>query len=169
MSLRRHVWLSCASVSSALAIAACGGSSHKPHAASGGPALKFAQCMRAHGLSNFPDPSAGGGGIQFQASGGLNPQSPGFKSAQQACRKYAPGLPGLAKPTASARRRALKFSECVRAHGEPDFPDPTLSPPSNIGSGTVIGLHGLYFDLSTIDPTSPSFRQAAAACGLHIR
>jgi hypothetical protein len=55
---------------------------------------KFAQCMRDHGIADFPDPS--GGGLQLHASGGsdLDPNNPTFKSASKLCaQKY--GLPGL--------------------------------------------------------------------------
>jgi hypothetical protein len=47
--------------------------------------LKFAECMRAHGVSNFPDPPAGSGGGPVKLN--INPQSPQFQSAQRACQK----------------------------------------------------------------------------------
>jgi hypothetical protein len=49
--------------------------------------LDFAQCMRDHGI-DFPDPqiSTDGGGLQVQMGGpGLDPDSPGFKEANDAC------------------------------------------------------------------------------------
>jgi hypothetical protein len=50
--------------------------------------LAFAQCMRDHGI-DFPDPQIStdsGGGIQVQMGGpGLDPDSPGFKEANDAC------------------------------------------------------------------------------------
>ena len=49
-------------------------------------ALKFAGCMRAHGIPNFPDPT--GGGFEFLPPAGFNPQSPRVQAAQQACRHY---------------------------------------------------------------------------------
>src|SRR5581483_6529811 len=104
----------------ALAVAACG-SSHN-HAASDphfAQALKFSNCMRAHGLSNFPDPGAGGG-LKLVPGSGLNPQSPSFQSAQKACSKYAPGPATPPKMSASERRKAVRFAECMRANGEPD-------------------------------------------------
>ena len=47
-------------------------------------ALKFAKCMRAHGVTNFPDPGSGGG-LQFNSSSGLNPNDPVFQSASKTC------------------------------------------------------------------------------------
>jgi hypothetical protein len=49
--------------------------------------LAFSQCMRAHGISGFPDPTFGGGGAQLRlgSQSGINPQSPAFQAAQKAC------------------------------------------------------------------------------------
>jgi hypothetical protein len=58
--------------------------------------LDFAQCMRDHGI-DFPDPqiSTDGGGLQVQMGGpGLDPNSPGFKEANDACAAQV----GLPKP-----------------------------------------------------------------------
>ena len=58
--------------------------------------LAFAQCMRDHGI-DFPDPqiNTDGGGLQVQLGGpGMDPNSPGFKEANDACSKDA-GLPGF--------------------------------------------------------------------------
>ena len=58
--------------------------------------LAFSKCMRDHGI-DFPDPqiSTDGGGLQVQMGGpGMDPNSPGFKEANDACSKDA-GLPGI--------------------------------------------------------------------------
>jgi hypothetical protein len=49
--------------------------------------LAFSQCMRTHGITNFPDPTfQGGGRIRLALKGnGLNPNSPAFQRAQKAC------------------------------------------------------------------------------------
>jgi hypothetical protein len=59
-------------------------------------ALKFAACMRAHGVKSFPDPQFQGGGISIKidASSGINPRSPQFQAAQQACQADLPGKVG---------------------------------------------------------------------------
>jgi len=59
-------------------------------------ALRFAQCMRSHGV-DVPNPtfsSSGGFGIKIQ---GVNPNSPGFQAAQQACQGLLPKPPGAGK------------------------------------------------------------------------
>jgi hypothetical protein len=58
-------------------------------------ALKYSQCMRSHGIADFPDPQVSGGGdrisIRLGGKGSdLNPQDPQFQAAQQACQAYTP-------------------------------------------------------------------------------
>ncbi len=126
--------------------------------------------MRSHGVPSFPDPS-GGGGINLDGTG-VNPQSPAFKSARQACFRLLPGGgPGAQHPTAQEVAQTLKISRCMRRHGVPGFPDPTLTPPSNPNPSEYSVLEdrgGVVLAVpSTINPGSPVFRQAAATCGFH--
>jgi len=55
-------------------------------------ALKYSQCMRDHGIKDFPDPNPQGG-ISVTASPGadLDPNNPLFKAAQKACQSLQPG------------------------------------------------------------------------------
>jgi hypothetical protein len=53
--------------------------------------LKLAKCMRAHGITSFPDPIASPDFIGFKIPAGADPHSPRFQAARQACRAYAPG------------------------------------------------------------------------------
>jgi hypothetical protein len=54
--------------------------------------LKYAQCMRANGILEFPDPAAGGSGdfAPFSKDGKIDPQSSQFKKADDACKQYKP-------------------------------------------------------------------------------
>ncbi len=148
-----------------VALVACG-SSHKPspttRSVADSQGLEFANCMRAHGLTSFPDPSAGGGG--FELGAGIDPQSPAFKSARLACAKFAPEAGRGVQATKSQFLAALKFAKCMRVHGVPDFPDPTSSdsPPGPI---LIVG-RGLFFRVSPgFNPNTPAVRRAVAACG----
>jgi hypothetical protein len=69
--------------------------------------------------------------------------------------------------SASQRQAALRFAECMRANGVPNFPDPTETAPN--GTARVLVLQGMVFALgSGIDPKSPAFRQAAPKCGVRL-
>jgi hypothetical protein len=151
-----------------VAIAACGSANSKTAAASNhfNQGLKFATCMRSHGVTNFPDPSSGGG-IQIQLGSGVSPFSPAFKTAQSACRRLLPGpLGGKQHPTAQAIAQMRQISECMRQHGVTGFPDPTFTPPSSPAGYSIIEDRGgvVLAVPSTINPRSPVFMQAAKVC-----
>jgi hypothetical protein len=42
----------------------------------------------------MPDPVVNASGVSLRGPAGFGPSSPQFQSAQQACRKYLPGLGG---------------------------------------------------------------------------
>jgi hypothetical protein len=57
-------------------------------------AIANAQCIRTHGVPNFPDPTfPAGGGIAESIGPGVNPQSPAFQNAQKACAGVGNGPP----------------------------------------------------------------------------
>ena len=52
-------------------------------------AIAAAQCMRTHGVPNFPDPVfPAHGGIGTRIGAGINPQSPAFQKAAKACGNF---------------------------------------------------------------------------------
>jgi hypothetical protein len=153
-----------------LALAGCGFTGNSSEAASsGGPQspavassfLKFASCMRSHGVPNFPDPSSGHS-IQISPGSGVDPASPAFQSAQGVCKKLLPGGgPGRPPaPSASDTRAALAWAQCVRKHGVPTFPDPSTTANAGLIFRGVVFPVGPSFNLQ-----SPAFEQAQAACG----
>jgi hypothetical protein len=124
-----------------------------PSPSSGGSALAYSRCMRAHGVTNFPDPDSSGD-ITIQSGSGLDPNDPVFRSAQQACQSLAPTPSGDQQHGTSAQ--ALRFSQCMRAHGFSDFPDPQVE------NGRIqIGPFGPG---SGLDPNDPQFQAAWGAC-----
>jgi hypothetical protein len=53
--------------------------------------IRFAQCIRTHGVPSMPDPVFAGGGAQIRLGGpGVNPRSPAFQAAQKACQSLLP-------------------------------------------------------------------------------
>jgi hypothetical protein len=156
-------------VGCALALAACGSSGKakgRSHPASAG--IKYADCMRVHGVPNFPDPASVGAGMQFLGTG-VNTQSPAFASAQNTCQKLLPGgTPGPGAYSPSSIKQGVKLAACMRAHHLKSFPDPTDSPPSKPpGPGTtIVGGPDGVFTLTGSIVTTPAFKHAAARCHL---
>jgi hypothetical protein len=150
----------CSSGSNGPGVANVGSSTPAATSSSGGSggsgragALAYSQCMRAHGVPDFPDPG-GNGQIRLQAGPGsdLNPNGSRFKAAQLACKSLQPT--GSAQQQAQARANGLKYSQCMRAHGIPDFPDP------NPQGGLQISMS----PGSDLNPDSPRFAAAQRAC-----
>lgn len=93
--------------------------------------LKFAQCMRNNGVSQFPDPDSSGTlTIENVVNGtSVDPNSPTFQQALTACRDLEPaGFMGQ-KRSAQQQQAALQFAQCVRDNGVKDFPDPDPNGP----------------------------------------
>jgi hypothetical protein len=122
--------------------------------------LKFARCMREHGV-NMPDPQPDKGGrLQFRASaGGRGKDAPqSMDAAEKACQKYLDGIKPKLTPEREQEMRdnAVRFSACMRRHGV-DIPDPEFD-----GGGIKQRVGGPGSD---VDPESPVFRKAEEACG----
>ena len=94
-------------------------------------AVKFAECMRRNGVSQFPDPSASGKlTIDAVANGSsVNPNTPAFKQAISACKGLEPsGFMGSKRST-QQQQAGLRFAQCIRENGVKDFPDPLPNGP----------------------------------------
>jgi hypothetical protein len=89
-----------------------------------------AQCLRDHGVPNFPDPV-------FDTHGNLQIDDQLLKSlpvavaqaAENACKTQinaAQAAAGAAQPAATPQElaQATRFAQCMRQHGWPHFPDP---------------------------------------------
>jgi hypothetical protein len=94
-------------------------------------AVKFAECMRDNGVSEFPDPDASEGltidGVLNGSS--LDPSSAAWKGAIGACKDLQPsGFTGR-KRSSDQQEAALEFAQCIRENGVKDFPDPAPGQP----------------------------------------
>jgi hypothetical protein len=66
--------------------------------------LRMSHCMRAHGITDFPDPNSQGGiGIQVTPGSDLDPNNPQFKAASAACQHLLPRPRGAGGQTLSNR------------------------------------------------------------------
>ena len=87
-------------------------------------AVKFAECIRAHGVSDFPDPDAKN---QFQYGVSVSPAV--WKQATTACKDLQPAGTLSGKRTPKQQSASLRFAQCVRDNGVKDFPDPVNGEP----------------------------------------
>jgi hypothetical protein len=144
-------------------------SSATPSARGSGP-LAFAECMRANGVPDFPDPNPGRGGV-FQMPAGANPAAPAFRAAQAKCRKFMgggpPGPGSTTHPSARTMAMLRKIAVCMRAHGVPQFPDPRTTVPADpAGIAEITDFDdAIVLFPTTIDMQAPAYRQALTACG----
>ena len=117
--------------------------------------LAHSQCMRSHGVPDYPDPDSQGR-ILIQGGSGsdLNPNSKTFQNAEKACQSLQPQP--TAAQQAQAEQAALRVSECMRAHGIKDYPDP-----SNDGRISISLQAGSGSDLN---PNNPLFQAAQRVC-----
>jgi hypothetical protein len=143
-----------------------GGSGSDPAAANAQKAVKFAECMRSNGVSQFPDPNASGKlTIDAVANGsGLNPNAPAFKQAISACKDLEPaGFTGSQR-SSQQQAAALKFAQCIRTNGVPDFPDPLPNGPlvdtNRIPSAAQPG------GMSSLHAAMQKCREVAAGAGV---
>jgi hypothetical protein len=81
--------------------------------------LKFAQCMREHGVP-MDDPK--GGRFTMKLDGKTPKET--VDKAQEACRQYNPMENGAAKPDPKMQEKVAEFAQCMRKNGVEDFPDP---------------------------------------------
>lgn len=156
-------------------ISACGsnapaetgtGSTSGSAAASAQKGVKFADCMRSNGVSQFPDLGASGKlTIDAVANGSsLDTSSPAFTRAISACKDLEPaGFMG-SRRSSQQQQAALRFAQCIRANGVEDFPDPTSNGPlvdtNRIPSTTEPG------GISALRAAMQKCGDAAAAAGV---
>ncbi len=128
--------------------------------------VKFAECMRSNGVSQFPDPGPSGKLTIDQVANGssLDTSTPAFTQALGACKGLEPaGFTG-SKRSSQQQSAALRFAECVREHGVTDFPDPLPNGPlvdtNRIPSAAAPG------GMSILNAAMQKCGDAAAAAGV---
>jgi hypothetical protein len=87
-------------------------------------AVKFAECIRAHGVSDFPDPNE-----KNQFEYGVSVSGPVWNKATTACKDLQPPGTLSGKRTPKQQSASLRFAQCVRDNGVKDFPDPVNGEP----------------------------------------
>jgi hypothetical protein len=144
-----------------------GGSTTTTQPTSNATALlnQWAACMRTHGDPNQADPTIDAdkvihitwnpaipGGYNGTNKGGQGNSGPG-----QYCRSYLTAAQNVLRAGRAANppdpAQLEKLSECMRANGIPDFPDPV--------NGTLSFNAGASGDLN---PNDPTFQNASKKC-----
>lgn len=143
----------------ALLAAACGGGPSSagppdPGGAAKSRGVAYSQCVRSHGVPNFPDPG-GDGQIPKEAAvralRGVGDSR--AEAATNACANLNPAGQGSPALTVAEQRDYLRAAACMRSHGITDFPDPTF-PGGRLSLSIPAG----------IDTTSRRYTQAAQIC-----
>ena len=149
-----------------LAAAGCGGGSSDDAAAAADAdekALRWAECMRKNG-ADVPDPKVDENGRLVidgttQQHQQQQQRSADYAKAFAACEDLFEQIrpPGASSMSAEERERflagALKYARCMRKHGI------AISDPSLTRESAAVSLS------DNVDPSSPAFKKAEAACG----
>ena len=128
-------------------------------------ALHYANCMRSHGVTDFPDPNSK---AEFQiqpiqvhngvrtVSRDLLASSPAFQSAQRVCGSLgSAGRQVTAVQEKQEFHLTLEAAVCMRANGVPNYPDPKWL------NGSI---DANYNPSLNINPSAPAFLKAAKKC-----
>lgn len=84
-------------------------------------AANYSECMWANGVADFPDPNVDGQILY----GGVSVPKPVWVQAVGACKAVEPpAWSREAGRTPEQQDSAIKFAQCVRDNGVPDFADP---------------------------------------------
>lgn len=130
-----------AALAAAMLIAACGGSNPAKTTSAGGSQktsvngvrmtvaqanaamLRFAACMRQHGVAGLPNPVSSPAAFKHS----FTTTTPVYTSALRTCQRLIPGQQNGSDGTVSHRQfdAMLAFAHCLRGRGFARFPDPT--------------------------------------------
>ena len=154
-----------------------GGSPNAGGSATAHSAVGYSHCIRVHGVPSYPDPN-GDGVLPKTSAQRLGVSSSALQAAQSACQHLLPSNGGTLNadsfrqcmlagdcPQALVRQamtEMLRFSRCMRAHGVPNWPDPTIG-----------AQGGPYFDLSghgfsRQQARSPQLNRKSSECGYEM-
>jgi hypothetical protein len=136
-----------------------GGSPNAGESASATLAVRYTSCMRSHGVANYPGPNSSG---QIPKITPVNEQQLGisdarFNAAQTACQRLWPYQAPTQAEQGQQLTEYLKFARCMRSHGVPGFPDPSVGRGGRVAFPISISKDGF-------NPHSPEILAKAHAC-----
>lgn len=87
---------------------------------------QYAQCMREHGFPAYGDPEIKDGGLAFPDPQGVTEEQ--LPPAADACKQFLEPVPrsmlDAPKLSDADLAKLVRFAQCMRANGMPDWPDP---------------------------------------------
>ncbi len=118
-------------------------------------ALAYSRCMRSHGVPTFPDPNSSGEIPKISPQQLRRPQ---FQRAEKDCQNLLPPGSNDMFPPGEVQQLLigmLRFSQCMRSHGVPNWPDPTTDAEGRpmFPLSHVPGTSRSYWHLSRITHT----------------
>jgi hypothetical protein len=154
----------CGGTSSSVSTSSAGGTSSTGSATSAGTGgasssyvpdkLGLARCLRAHGVPDYPDPNAAG---QEPGNSKQLISTPQGQAAIGACSSWTSRVHGdTAAQNQAVLAEYVRFAQCMRSHGLPEFPDPVNA------AGRVEFVLSASHD--GFDPHSPQVLAKAHAC-----
>jgi hypothetical protein len=99
--------------------------------------------VRRHGVPSFPDPQPGASNSKFPSAQRLGVSSTRLSAAENACQHLLPAGTDDQFPPAEVQlllTGMLRFSQCMRRHGVPNWPDPSTD--SEGRPGFLLSAHG---------------------------
>jgi hypothetical protein len=116
--------------------------------------MKYARCMREHGI-DMPDPQPGPTGLRKLMTDSELRSQPGYQDASDACRKHLTSLASQITPDQKRemQQARLDFARCMRGEGI-DVPDPQPGAGPNGGGGL----------LGKLDQDDPRVQRAMDKC-----
>jgi hypothetical protein len=116
--------------------------------------LRFASCMRSHGVAGLPSPVSSPAAFKHS----FTTTTPVYTQALGACQRLIPGQQNSSDGDSSHSRKQIEgmvaFARCIRSHGFTRFPDPTSTGELN---------HQMLAQAG-IDLHQPAVIRAANAC-----
>ena len=117
--------------------------------------IAYAQCMRAHGVGNFPDDAitSNGSGTEVHLPQGIT-SNPDYQSASKTCQPKLPKGGATGGGSSNARvQDEINWANCMHSHGVPNAPEPNAQ-----GQMIMKGGSG------GVDPNSPAFQAGMQTC-----
>jgi hypothetical protein len=120
--------------------------------------VAFTECMRSHGVPNFPSPDSSGGIPKTQVIAVRSDNPARFDSASKTCEHLLPngslGAPQTAQEEHKQLENELSFAKCMRSDGVTNFPDPSVHG----------GLTVAMVEAQGIDVHSPAVLRVVQKC-----